>query len=81
MINGGLHRRQEFSVPEQCGTEAVAELTVEIGHRRGIVKIRRPRQGEVVIDSEADVDVRVLERFNEGCKRRDIDTQPVQEIA
>ena len=68
-------------MPEQCRTETAAEQTMEMGHRRGIVKIRRPRQGEVVVGSEAGMYVRVLKRFNEGCNRRDIDTQPVQEIA
>src|SRR5207244_9533180 len=81
MINGGFHRRQEFSVPQQCRTEAAAEQTMEMNHRHSIVKIRRPRQREVVIGSEAGMYVRVLERFYEGCNRRDIDTEPVQEIA
>jgi hypothetical protein len=66
---------------EQRGTEAAAEETMEMGHRRGIVKIGWPRQGEVIIGGKAGMDVRVLEHFNEGCDRRDIDTQPVQEIA
>src|SRR5262249_46017910 len=81
MINGSLHRRQEFSVPEQCRTEATTEQTMEMGHRSGIVKIRRPRQGEVVVGSEAGMYVCVLERFNEDCDRRKIYTEPVQKIA
>src|SRR5262245_51302101 len=81
MINGGLHRRQEFSVPEQCRTEAATELTLEMGQRRGIVKVRRPPQAEVVLGSEAGMHVCVLERCNEGCNSWNIYTQPVQEIA
>jgi hypothetical protein len=66
---------------EQGGTEAAAEETMEMGYRCGLVKIGWPRQGEIVIGGEAGMHVGVLEHGDEGCDRRDIDTQPVQEIA
>ena len=66
---------------EQCRTEAATEQTLEMGQRRGIVKVRRPPQAEVVLGSEAGMYVCVFKRFNKSCNRWNIYTQPVQEIA
>jgi hypothetical protein len=63
-------------VPQERGPEATAEQTMEMGHHCLIVKIRRSRQGEIIVDLEENMDLGVLDRVDEGRKRRDICTQP-----
>ena len=67
-------------MPQERGTEAAAEDTLEMGDPRLISKIRRSRQGEVVVGREEGMKSGMFERCNKGRNRWDIGTQPVQEI-